>query len=114
MPAGHIDGAYFIESLAFTGRVPPDIMGCRPCNIAVYCRTGQRSRWASAVLENNGFSERTQPENRLTGRARLRDDSHQRVASVFAASVYDIQGVTQWDNAGLPLVVEVLEVQPAP
>ena len=84
-PPGHIAGAYFIESLGSTGLVPADIMGCRDCNIAIYCRTGNRSKDAAVVLEAHGFTQ-----------------------------LYDILGVTQWEDAGLPLVTGNLTAQPAP
>ena len=54
-PPGHIGGAYFVDSLGSTGLVPADILGCRHCNVAVYCRTGRRSRAALDVLEAHAY-----------------------------------------------------------
>ena len=73
--AGRIGNATFIESLQESGDVS-SIAGCERCNIAVYCRTGRRSKAAAEVLEAAGFS-----------------------------SVYDALGVTQWEQAGMPLVM---------
>mmetsp|Transcript_1135 Transcript_1135/g.2505 ORF Transcript_1135/g.2505 Transcript_1135/m.2505 type:complete len:224 (+) Transcript_1135:139-810(+) len=85
----HIEGAYFVESLAsysassmmmmsnsMTTGSPSDLAGCEYCNIAVYCRSGSRARSAIGILENNGFK----------------------------GMLYNGQGVMQWANATYPLV----------
>ena len=72
--AGHIPNATFCRNLQQTQDTTP-IAGCAGCNVAVYCRTGSRSKQAASVLEANGFT-----------------------------SVYDVLGVTQWQGAGHALV----------
>ena len=72
--AGHIPDAMLVESLQVSRDIT-SISGCRRCNVAVYCRTGQRSKAAADVLEENAFE-----------------------------NVYDALGVTQWTSAGFPLV----------
>lgn len=84
-PPGHLSDAYFVESMGTTGVVPPALLGCKSCNVAVYCRTGQRSKAAALVLEAHGFT-----------------------------AVYDILGVTQWADAGLPLEIGRLGTQAPP
>ncbi|CAJ1931020.1 unnamed protein product [Cylindrotheca closterium] len=80
--AGHIVGATFADSLAsfgtstHTGAVPSDFAGCEFCTIAVYCRSGARSRVAIQILASNGFE----------------------------GQLYNAQGVNQWQAAGFPLV----------
>ena len=75
-PPGHLAGAYLIDSLASTHIVPNNILGCRSCNVAVYCRNGSRTQGAAPWLEAAGFT-----------------------------NVYDIVGVLPWYNAGLPLEI---------
>ena len=66
--------------------MPSDILGCRSCNVAVYCRTGSRTQGAAPWLEAAGFT-----------------------------NVYDIVGVLPWYNAGLPLEIGPLPLpQPVP
>lgn len=72
--AGHIANATFLPSMHETGDWAP-ISRCKACNIAIYCRTGRRSKLAADVLEANGFS-----------------------------NVYDALGITQWQANGHTLV----------
>lgn len=60
--AGHIEGAFLVESLASydpmdanaTG-TPEALAGCEFCRIGVYCSSGRRAGQAITILENNGF-----------------------------------------------------------
>ena len=72
---GHVEGAFFAESMASTEIIPPELDGCKDCSVALICRTGQRTKVAAEVLERANFTR-----------------------------VYDILGVTQWTDAGYPLV----------
>jgi len=72
--SGHLANATFIESLQLT-QDTRTIDNCTSCNIALYCRTGRRSKDAATVLEAKGFT-----------------------------SVFDVLGVTQWTAAGAELV----------
>eukprot|EP00316_Scyphosphaera_apsteinii_P001005 CAMPEP_0119343882 /NCGR_PEP_ID=MMETSP1333-20130426/106684_1 /TAXON_ID=418940 /ORGANISM="Scyphosphaera apsteinii, Strain RCC1455" /LENGTH=519 /DNA_ID=CAMNT_0007356301 /DNA_START=29 /DNA_END=1588 /DNA_ORIENTATION=- len=78
--SGHLPGAYLIDSLA-SNRVIPAVLGdsCKDCPLAVYCRTGSRSKEASRVLAAEGF-----------------------------ISVYDILGVQQLFAHGFPAEKGVL------
>lgn len=74
--SGHIEGATLVENLASTG-TPDNIMGCQNCTLAVYCRTGVRAGQAIERLqETYGFS----------------------------GTLYNGLGVSDWQNAGYPLV----------
>ena len=73
--AGHIENATFMPSLHET-RDFAAISHCKQCRIAVYCRTGQRSKAAADILEAEGFE-----------------------------SVTDVLGINQWTgDAGVQLV----------
>lgn len=54
--AGHLPNATFIESLQ-VNQDTSRIAACTSCRIAVYCRTGQRSKAAADVLEAAGFTD---------------------------------------------------------
>ena len=71
---GHIRNATFMPSLADT-RDTTVLDACKRCRIAVYCRSGRRSKQAAEVLESAGFE-----------------------------SVVDVLGVQQWTSAGEQLV----------
>ena len=71
---GHVPNATFLKELNVNGNVEP-IVGCKACNIAVYCNSGARSKVAATILEEAGF-----------------------------ASVYDALGIVQYQNAGYELV----------
>ena len=73
--AGHIENATFMPSLHETRNFTA-ISNCMQCRIAVYCRSGRRSRAAADVLEAEGFER-----------------------------VTDVLGINQWtDDAGVQLV----------
>ena len=73
--AGHLPNATFIPSLQ-TSQDTSRLAGCESCAIAVYCRSGRRSKEAAVVLENAGFT-----------------------------NVYDVLGINQWtEEAGVTLV----------
>ena len=72
--AGHLPNATFLREMHVTGDVSP-IAGCKLCNVAVYCHSGFRSKQAADQLEAAGF-----------------------------VSVYDVQGIVQWQGAGHSLV----------
>ena len=73
--AGHLPNATFLESLQTT-RNTTTISQCKQCRVALYCRTGRRSKEAANVLEADGFT-----------------------------NVVDVLGVTQWTaDAGMQLV----------
>jgi len=80
--SGHIEGAIFALNLAIFGdptratASPADFMGCETCTIVVYCRSGAR---AAAALENL-------------------------IAAGFNGTLYNGQGVSQWQAAGYSLV----------
>lgn len=74
--AGHLPNATFIESLQ-ENMDTSRLEGCEDCPIAVYCRSGRRSKEAAVVLEAAGFR-----------------------------NVYDVLGVNQWTDAGIELVVD--------
>ena len=72
---GHLENATLMESLQVTQNISK-LADCeRSCPIALYCRTGRRSKLAAQVLEANGF-----------------------------VAVYDILGVSQLTAAGVALV----------
>lgn len=73
---GHIEGATLVENLASLGATPADLAGCEYCNIAVYCRSGNRARLALTKL----------------------------IAAGFRGRLYNGLGTFQWTNAGYPLV----------
>ena len=73
---GHIANATLIENLASDGTAD-DIVGCKACTIAVYCRSGRRA--GEAIV-------RLQTEYGFTG------------------TLYNALGVSQWTEAGYPLV----------
>jgi rhodanese-related sulfurtransferase len=73
---GHIDNATLVADLASSG-VPDKILGCKDCTIAVYCNSGFRAGQAIGRLQT------------VYG---------------FTGTLYNAQGVTQWDEAGYPLV----------
>ena len=73
--AGHLANATFIESLQ-TNKDVSRLAGCEDCAIAVYCKSGGRSAAAAVVMEDAGFT-----------------------------NVYNVLGVKQWTEAGVPLVV---------
>jgi rhodanese-related sulfurtransferase len=75
--AGHIANATLVENLASNGTAV-DIVGCKTCTIAVYCRSGSRAGQAITRL---------QTEFGFTG-----------------ATLYNAYGVSQWTDAGYPLV----------
>ena len=72
--AGHLPNATFIPSLQTTGNASA-LAGCEHCPVAVYCRSGRRSKAAADVLEAAGYS-----------------------------NVYDVLGILQWTAAGEDLV----------
>ena len=72
---GHVEGSFFAESMGSNEIIPPELDGCKDCSVALICRTGRRTKEAAAVLESANFTR-----------------------------VYDILGVTQWTDAGYPLV----------
>ena len=71
---GHLPNATFIESMNTNGDTSR-LDGCQSCPVAVYCRSGRRSKDAADILEANGFTE-----------------------------VYDVLGINQWTAAGVELV----------
>ena len=72
---GHLPNATLIDSLHITNDTSL-LTGCEECSIAVYCRSGRRSKIAAEVLESVGFKH-----------------------------VYDVLGVNQWtEEAGVDLV----------
>lgn len=73
---GHIANATFVENLGSSG-VVTDLLGCEECSIAVYCRSGSRSKQAID---------------------RLRADFN------FTGDLYNGLGVKQWTEAGYELV----------
>ena len=75
---GHIANATLIENLASDGTAD-DIVGCKACTIAVYCRSGRRA--GEAIV-------RLQTEYGFTG------------------TLYNALGVSQWTEAGYPLVAD--------
>ena len=72
--AGHIRNATFMPSLQETRELTA-LRACKSCRIAVYCRSGRRSKQAAEVLDSAGFE-----------------------------SVIDVEGVQQWTAAGEQLV----------
>ena len=52
---GHLPGAFLAENMASTRVTPPELLACKECAVAVYCRTGARARTAAGVLEDDGF-----------------------------------------------------------
>jgi len=72
--AGHLANATLMESLAVTQNATL-LSNCMTCPIALYCRSGRRSKDAATVLETLGFT-----------------------------TVYDVLGINQWSAAGVPLV----------
>ena len=71
----HLPNATLIDSLHITNDTSL-LTGCEECSIAVYCRSGRRSKIAAEVLESVGFKH-----------------------------VYDVLGVSQWtEEAGVDLV----------
>ena len=72
--AGHLPNATFIESMNTNGDTSR-LDGCQSCPVAVYCRSGSRSKAAADILEADGFTE-----------------------------VYDVLGINQWTAAGIALV----------
>ena len=72
--AGHLELATHIPSLQTTEDTSA-LAGCETCAIAVYCRSGSRSKAAASVLEAKGFS-----------------------------NIFDVLGVQQWESAGVSLV----------
>ena len=93
---GHIEGAYFVESLAlYTGSSnssmlmtdnnnnttlgrPADLEGCEYCDLAIYCRSGARAETAIQILQDHGFQ----------------------------GTLYNGLGVNDWIDAGYSLVNE--------
>ena len=53
---GHLPNAMLLESLQ-VNQDTSRIAACTSCRIAVYCRTGQRSKAAADVLEAAGFTD---------------------------------------------------------
>jgi len=74
--AGHIANATFVANLASTG-TPDSILGCQNCTLALYCSTGVRAGKAIVRLQT------------VYG---------------FNGTLFNCLGVTQWTNAGYPLV----------
>mmetsp|Transcript_18133 Transcript_18133/g.38091 ORF Transcript_18133/g.38091 Transcript_18133/m.38091 type:complete len:174 (-) Transcript_18133:709-1230(-) len=74
--AGHLPNATFMPSMQ-TSKDTSRLTGCENCSIAVYCRSGRRSKEAAVVLEDAGFM-----------------------------NVYDVLGINQWIDAGVALVLE--------
>jgi phage shock protein E len=80
---GHIANATLVESLASFGTseqvtTPAALTGCEDCDLAVYCRSGRRSKEAIQHL----------------------------LAAGFRGRLYNGLGVTQWTAAGYPLVMD--------
>lgn len=74
---GHIDNATLVANLAISGTTPDSIMGCKDCTIAVYCQSGNRAGQAIVRLQTE-FG--------------------------FMGTLYNALGVSQWKEAGYPLV----------
>lgn len=74
--AGHLPNATFIPSLQ-ESKDTSLLIGCEDCAIAVYCRSGRRSKEAAAVLADAGFT-----------------------------NVYDVLGINQWTDVGVALVLD--------
>jgi len=56
--SGHIEGATLIESLATRDvTAVPELMNCKNCRIAVYCRSGSRAGFAARKLVEAGFTD---------------------------------------------------------
>ena len=72
--AGHLPNATFMRNLHINHDTTA-ITGCQACNIGIYCHSGYRSKQAATALETIGFT-----------------------------SVYDVQGIVQWQGAGHSLV----------
>lgn len=72
--AGHVANATLIESMQLTGSTTL-LEGCEQCPIAIYCRSGRRSKQAAAILEAQNFT-----------------------------NIYDGLGINQWQEAGYELV----------
>jgi rhodanese-related sulfurtransferase len=78
---GHIDGSTLVESLALYNTsdeitTPDALMGCEYCNIVVYCNSGKN---ATTALEHL-------------------------IAAGYKGYLYNGLGVSQWTDAGYPLV----------
>ena len=74
---GHLPNATLVASMHETGDTSR-LEGCKDCPLAIYCRTGRRSKLAADVMEADGFT-----------------------------NVYDVLGITQWtEEAGVELVME--------
>ena len=73
---GHIANATLVENLASDGTAV-EIVGCKTCTIAVYCRSGNRAGQAITRLQTE-FG--------------------------FTGTLYNAYGVSQWTEAGYPLV----------
>jgi rhodanese-related sulfurtransferase len=71
---GHIQNATFMHNVHQSHEFG-SVLGCRTCNVGVYCHSGVRSKQAATALEDAGFT-----------------------------SVYDLLGVRQWQDAGHALV----------
>jgi phage shock protein E len=55
--SGHIEGATLIKSLATRDvTTVPELMNCKNCRIAVYCRSGSRAGLAARKLVAAGFT----------------------------------------------------------
>ena len=51
---GHIEGAYFVDSLHKTMNISA-LKGCEECRVVAYCHMGPRAKMAAKLLEDNGF-----------------------------------------------------------
>mmetsp|Transcript_38333 Transcript_38333/g.43769 ORF Transcript_38333/g.43769 Transcript_38333/m.43769 type:complete len:190 (+) Transcript_38333:161-730(+) len=73
---GHIEGATFLEDFNKGVSTPDDLAGCKECTIVVYCKSGGRADKAAQILVEAGFK----------------------------TPIYNGLGVSQWEEAGYPLV----------
>jgi rhodanese-related sulfurtransferase len=80
--AGHILGATLVISLDSDITQAQELKGCEYCEIIVYCRTGNRASKAIKKLKAAGFK----------------------------GTLYNGQGVSQWQEAGYGLVTNVPSV----
>jgi len=87
---GHIDGATLLPQLDKYGTVdevstPVDLTGCEEgCAIVVYCDFGDRAQTAATILAGAGYQ----------------------------TPIYNGLGVTQWTDAGYPLVTTAAVTPP--
>jgi len=88
---GHIEGATLAMNLAsypssttIDTASPSDFAGCESCTIVVYCRSGARASVALQTL----------------------------IAAGFIGTLYNGQGVIQWESAGYTLVNDISVVPP--